>query len=190
MDAETVAVYEHRATEWLARRGEAPDGLGLELRRRLGQGPVADLGCGVGRYLAELGRPVVGVDAAAAMLELARRRDRPLVRADLERLPFADGVLAGAFARHSYLHLPKDRLGAALADLRRALVPGGLVLLTLIEGTYEGRHLRGDDFGGRFFACFGADELAGILTGVGFVEVEVAPLHTRARRDLVATARR
>jgi SAM-dependent methyltransferase len=125
------------------------------------------------------------------MLALATKHDYPLVRADLEALPFAEATLAGAFARHSYLHLPKDRLGGALADVCRALRPGGLFMATLIEGRYEGRALPGDDFAGRYFACWTAPELAAVLTSADFAHVEVERV-SRRRRDpyLLATARR
>ena len=43
--------------------------------------------------------------------------------------------LAGVFGRHSYLHVPRERLTAALAEASRVLRPGGLLMVTLIEGT-------------------------------------------------------
>lgn len=191
MDGPTVAIYERRAQEWIDRRGERTEGLGRRLRELAGSGPVVDLGCGAGRYLGELGPPVVGLDATAAMLELARRAGVPLVRADLEHLPFADGSLAGAFARHSYLHLPKRALVGALSDLHRCLGQGGVVLLSLIEGAYEGHDLPTDDFAGRFFACYVEPELRRALGAAGFSEVAVEELGRRGRgRDLLATARR
>jgi SAM-dependent methyltransferase len=191
VDPATVDIYERRAREWIERRGETTDGLGRRLRELAGPGPVVDLGCGAGRYLGELGGPVVGLDATAAMLGLARRSEVPLVRADLLHLPFADGSLAGAFARHSYLHLPKAELPRALRDLRRVLQAGGVAVLTLIEGSYEGHDLPTDDFAGRFFACYRADELARALRGAGFLEVTVDPLpRRRSGNDLLATARR
>ncbi|HEV8064804.1 MAG TPA: class I SAM-dependent methyltransferase, partial [Acidimicrobiales bacterium] len=135
MDRATVDIYETRAGEWLDRRGAAPrDDLGLRMRALAGAGPIADLGCGTGRYLAQIGPPVVGLDVTAAMLELASVHLAPLVRADLESLPFADGVLSGAFARHSYLHLPRDAAVAAFAEARRVLRADGVLILTLIRG--------------------------------------------------------
>jgi SAM-dependent methyltransferase len=190
MDAATVELYERNAQEWVQRRGTASDGLGRSFRDQVGSGPVADLGCGPGRYLAEIGGPLVGVDATAAMVRLAEGSGYPLIRADLEALPFADGSLAGAFARHSYLHLPKARLGAALSDLRRALRPGGWLRMTLIEGTYEGHHLAGDDFDGRYFALWIADELAEVLEAAHFTDVAIERLaRPRGDHDLLATAR-
>jgi SAM-dependent methyltransferase len=191
VDPATVAVYERRAREWIERRGEATDGLGRRFAAHLGPGPIVDLGCGAGRYLAELGPLAVGLDAAAAMLELARRSARPLVRADLAALPFATNSIAGAFARHSYLHLAKDQLHAALCDLHRALRPGGALLLTVIAGTYAGHRLPGDDFEGRYFACWGAEELLGVLASAGFGDADITPIRrAKGDRDLMATARR
>jgi SAM-dependent methyltransferase len=189
VDPATIAVYERRAREWIERRGEATDDLGRTFRAEVGEGPIADLGCGAGRYLTELGPAVVGLDATAAMLELARRSDVPLVRADLEALPLADGAMAGLFARHSYLHLPKARLATALSDAHRALRPGGLLFLSLIEGTYEGHELPGDDFEGRFFACWNEGEVEGLLQSAGFTRVEVARQgRRRGGADVMARA--
>jgi SAM-dependent methyltransferase len=190
VDAATVDIYERRAGEWIARRGENTDGIGRRLRELAGAGPVVDLGCGAGRYLCELEAPVVGLDATAAMLGLARRSGMPLIRADLEDLPFGDRSLAGAFARHSYLHLPKPGLAHALGDVCRALRDGGVLLMTLIEGSYEGHHLPSDDFDGRFFACYRPAEVRQALLRAGFAEVAVEELPNRVRRDLLATARR
>jgi SAM-dependent methyltransferase len=190
MDATTVRVYERIAPVWKQRRGDATDGLGAQFRRRAGLGPVADLGCGTGRYLGEIGAPVFGIDATAGMLSLARPRGFPLVRADLECLPLDDGCLDGIFARHSYLHLPKARLASALAEARRVLRAGGLLMATLIEGDYEGYALPNDDFPGRFFACWTAPDLAAALDQAGFSGVRV--VHVGRRRgspDLLATAR-
>jgi len=191
VDAPTVAVYERRADEWIARRGETTEGLGRRFRREAGPGPVADLGCGAGRYLAELGPSVAGLDASTSMLALATRSGLPLVRGDLEALPMGDETLVGLFARHSYLHLPKDRIPRALGEARRVLRPGGLFLATLIEGDYEGRALAGDDFEGRFFSLWGEAEIVEALVAAGLGEPQVERIAGRgARRDLMVRARR
>ncbi len=152
MDKATLAVYEEVAADWQKSRGPVNDDLGRLCRAQAGDGLVIDLGCGPGRYLDQIAAPVIGLDVSALMLDLARGEGHPLVRADLEALPFCDNAFTGAFARHSYLHLSHARAGAALAELRRVLRPGGHVLLSLIEGTYEGHDLPGDDFPGRYYA--------------------------------------
>ena len=116
-----------------------PEAGELAARVRAG-GLRVDAGCGPGNYLAALGRPAVALDAAHAMLVLAREAapDVPGVQADLEALPFRRGALAGAWARNSYLHVPKARLPLALARLHDALRVDAPLALTLISGDREG----------------------------------------------------
>jgi hypothetical protein len=66
-----------------------------------------------------------------------------------------------------------------------------LFLATLIAGNYEGYELPGDDFPGRYFACWTAAELTATLAGAGFVDVSVVPIdRPQGRADLLATSRR
>jgi double-stranded uracil-DNA glycosylase len=166
VDRATVDVYERRAREWASRRAPVHRERAVRLAARaLPVRPVADLGCGPGSYLPDLGPAVVAVDAAAAMLALAG--SRLAVRADLEALPFRDRSLGGAWASNSYLHVPKVRLPLALARLHWAMAPGAPLALSVIAGDGEGA-LPDDDFPGRFFANWEAGGLAALLTGAGF----------------------
>jgi TDG/mug DNA glycosylase family protein len=173
VDVETRAVYEARAGDWAELR---PPGLVREAaafsQRCLRGLPIVDLGCGPGSYFASLGRPLVGLDNARAMLHLGRAaRSAPgvaVVQGDLAQLPFRARCLGGAWARASYLHLRRHDLPVALAQLHRALMVGAPLEMTLRAGTGEGP-LPGDDFPGRFFAHWAADELAAVVVGAGFV---------------------
>jgi TDG/mug DNA glycosylase family protein len=101
------------------------------------------------------------------MLDLARHSGVALVQADLAQLPFAPRRLGGAWARASYLHLGRHQLPVALAQLQRALAVGAPIEMTLRAGVGEGP-LADDDFPGRFFAHWEADELASVVVGAGF----------------------
>jgi TDG/mug DNA glycosylase family protein len=170
MDDSTRATYEARAGEWAERR---PPRLGQQAsafsHRCLPSRPLVDLGCGPGSYFSALGRPLIGLDATGAMLDLARAEapDAALVQADLAQLPFAPGRLGGAWARASYLHLPRVELPAALAQLHRSLAVGAPLEMTMRVGTLEG-WLADDEFPGRFFAEWQADDLARVVAGAGF----------------------
>ena len=97
---------------------------------------VVDVGCGTGRYTILLnertGRPVVGLDPAAGMLEAAGRRaaetgaDLRLVRGRVERLPFRDGAFDAATLLLVVHHV--EDLPAMARELLRVLSPGGRVL--------------------------------------------------------------
>jgi SAM-dependent methyltransferase len=100
-----------------------------------GDGLLLDAGCATGRQVEELqarGRRVIGLDNDRLMLTAARWKglDAPLVCGDLRRLPFRS-VFSGALCLESplaYLLDDNDFL-LALQNLRRALLPGGRLII-------------------------------------------------------------
>ena len=111
-----------------------------EVWPRLPEAPaVADFGCGPGLFLQAVSRRIpaaslTGLDVTPAMIEHARGLDYAgapptLEVADLtaERIPLADAsVHLGAMT--AVLHILDDPF-AFLAEVRRALAPGGVFLL-------------------------------------------------------------
>lgn len=105
-------------------------------------GPVLDVGCGPGTttaHLAGLGVDARGVDLSPGMVEHARRLHPGLSFevASATDLRLADASLGGALGWWSLFNLPRDVLAEVVADLARALVPGGQLLL--------GTHVGGED---------------------------------------------
>ena len=191
MDRATVEVYERRAEEWAERRTPLHRDRAVRLAARTLPGlPVADLGCGPGSYLADLGPEAVGIDAAAAMLALAGAAElalagtaapapaRPLIQADIEALPLRDRSLGGAWASNSYLHVPRARLPLTLARLHWAMAVGAPVTLSVVVGDGDG-DWPGDDFPGRLFAYWQPENLAALLAGAGFEVDDVAVVGER-----------
>jgi ubiquinone/menaquinone biosynthesis C-methylase UbiE len=95
-------------------------------------GSVLDLGCGTGLLTAELaGRAaearIVGVDADPEALARARARlgDAELVQARAQALPFEAGSFDRVVSSLVFHHLMPSDKGAALAEARRVLSPGG-----------------------------------------------------------------
>lgn len=104
----------------------------VTLADRLGARVVVDLGCGTGELairLATPGRRVIGVDPAAASLEVARRKPGAAsvtwVRGDSSAIPACRGDLALMTGNVAQVFLTDDAWGSALEDLRSALRPGG-----------------------------------------------------------------
>ncbi|HTX59916.1 MAG TPA: class I SAM-dependent methyltransferase [Verrucomicrobiae bacterium] len=101
-------------------------GFGLAARHR-----VLDVACGTGlasRPLIEGGLKVTGVDASEEMLERARARfpGATWERGSAEKLPFGDGTFDVAICAQAIHHLDRK---AAIAEMMRAIKPGGLVAI-------------------------------------------------------------
>jgi ubiquinone/menaquinone biosynthesis C-methylase UbiE len=116
--------------------------------REVGRGErrVWDVGCGPGHvtaFLAGLGVRAAGVDLSAEMIEQAAKRhpDLTFSTGSMTALPAADASWDGLVSFYSLIHMIDDAdLRAALAEFRRVLAAGGLLLLAVHAGE-ETRHL-------------------------------------------------
>jgi ubiquinone/menaquinone biosynthesis C-methylase UbiE len=97
----------------------------------LTSGRVVEIGIGTGVValgLRQLGRDVIGVDLAPAMLARAVERVGPAVTvADAERLPFADGAADAALFVWVLQVVPD--VARVLAEAARIVRPGGRVVV-------------------------------------------------------------
>lgn len=128
---ESVALYSATATPLIMRLVGA------------GPGRCLDVGCGTGAHLAALagaGWSVVGVDASADQLRVARRRAGSLVNAlvqgDAAGLPFADGpfdLVVSAFT-----HTDVDNFAALADEVHRVLRPDGRFVYVGLHPCFTG----------------------------------------------------
>ena len=100
-------------------------------------GLVLDAPCGTGQYFAQVaasGRRVAGIDQSAGMLEQARRRGiaERLEHVGLQELPF-DGEFDGAMTIDAMENIAPEDWPAVVANLGRAIKPGGHWYLTVEE---------------------------------------------------------
>ncbi len=140
---------------------------------------VADLGAGTGeitQYLSPFVKRVITVDDSDAMLGAARQRLSTLSNVEmrlgqLEALPIADGELDAATLVLVLHHLSEP--SQALAEARRALRPGGRLLVVdmLPHEHEEYRHKMGHVWLG-----FAEDRLTTWLCDAGFDGVRFNPL--------------
>ncbi len=187
----TLAVYEALAADFARARSAGRPERAAALAGTVRDGPVADLGCGPGWHLPHLGSGAIGLDAARAMLDLVPT-SHPRVQARLDALPFRQGGLGGGWASKSYVHLARQDLPLALADLHRALAVGGPVDLTLFGGDTDHETYADDPFAGRRFSLWPEPMLRDVLVGAGFAVEDltadprpdgVAHLLVRLRRE-------
>ena len=107
-----------------------------------GRERVLDVGCGTGTLTREIAcalpadqQPcVVGVDAASAMIEVARRKAAMLPTVAFEatlaeQLPFADGSFECAVSTMFFHHINAELKCRSLNEIWRTLVPGGRLIV-------------------------------------------------------------
>src|SRR6185437_10788844 len=111
-----------------------------------GESRVWDVGCGPGHvtaFLAGLGLRAAGIDLSGEMIGQAAKRHPGLEfsTGSMTALPAAGASWDGLVSFYSLIHMIDDAdVRAALAEFRRVLAGGGLLLLAVHAGE-ETRHL-------------------------------------------------
>ena len=112
----------HRQTSYVA-----------DVQATPGPGPILDLGCGRGEFLAVLaehGIEAIGVDASAAAVAACTEAGLDARQGDLvdDLADRADGSVRAVSMLQVVEHLPFELLLHVLAEVRRVLQPGGLFI--------------------------------------------------------------
>lgn len=175
---DTVAVsYADQLRESLIKAPSLRAALALfaDLVRASGGGPVADVGCGPGHvtdHLQGLGVEAFGIDLSPGMIDVARRA-HPRLRFEvgsMTDLDLADASVAGLLAFWSLIHIPDDAVPTVFAHFRRALRPGGPLMLGFHVGS--GSRLKTQGYGGHPMKVYvhrrQPDKVAGWLRAAGF----------------------
>ena len=133
-----------------------------------------EVGVGSGRFAAPL-RIGIGVDPSLALCRAARRHGIDVIRGKAESLPIRDGSCSSLLFATVICFL--DDPVAALRDLHRVLLPGGVLIIAFIErdGEIQRRYLK-EGGKGRFFSrarFYSQEEVRRFLEGTGFAVREI-----------------
>ncbi|HEU4730034.1 MAG TPA: class I SAM-dependent methyltransferase [Kofleriaceae bacterium] len=147
--APTTTAHRHWDAVWRSAQGRAdwsdPDPWvvgSIPLLSARGVRRTLDLGCGVGRHalcLAAAGFACAAIDASSSAISAAAAAARQAgLHVDLRQggfteLPFADGALDHVLAFNAIYHGDEPAAGAALAEIRRVLRPGGVYQCTMLS---------------------------------------------------------
>jgi len=174
--AETIAAYDHAATEYAVRYADADlksQRLSFQsaLRKDL---PILDAGCGAGRDCSLFERDgfsPVGLDLSRGLLRSARLVTRaPLVLGDIRCLPFGDHSFGGVWCCAVLLHLGMADALRALKEMHRVLVRSGRLFVTVRFG--QGDEWREEVTSSRrWFHLYSVNEIAGLTEEAGFARL-------------------
>lgn len=104
---------------------------------------ICDAGCGpsghIGRYLADKGMVITGIDISDRCIELASalNPDMHFAREDFARMSLESDSFDGVVSYYSIIHTPKNILHKVLREFYRVLKPGGLLLIAVKAGYEE-----------------------------------------------------
>jgi SAM-dependent methyltransferase len=140
-----------------------------------GRRSVVELGAGTGQLATHAGTrglSVTPTDLSPGNVGAMRRRGLDASIADFSDLPFDDESFDGGYAVNSLLHVPKTELADVMAEVRRVIRKGGLLMIVVWggpdhEGPYEDDWLEPP----RFFSFYPDTDFVE-LRFAGFTPVE------------------
>jgi ubiquinone/menaquinone biosynthesis C-methylase UbiE len=182
LNAQHRSAYDALAERYAVVNAEMPEAVTVSANRFLAalargsevaSGSVLDLGCGAGRdmqWMEARQLEVVGADLSSGMLSQARRRVLGgLVSLDMRALPLASESFAGVWCNAALIHLPKEDVPGALAEVSRILVRGGTLFISIQVGSGETWEEESYDVAvRRFFARYTTAEFQGLMVSANF----------------------
>jgi SAM-dependent methyltransferase len=174
----TRATYDRFADKWSATHEQPITFWQPELERfhrLLPKGKVIEIGTGSGRdaaELAKLGYDYTGVDNSPNLISAARQAYPKFnfLEQSVYKLDFPADHFDGFWAAAILLHLPKKRVRAALRQIHRVLKKGGIGMISLRQGDFEGvrQKIKFGHDDSRYFSYYQIDEFSTILHEAGF----------------------
>ena len=194
------AIYDRIAPLYLERNGTSVTVASYEesLTRFCGliagDGPILDLGCGVGmdlRWFHEHDHPAVGIDLSRGQLILAGEIGTGrLLQMEMQHLGFCSEAFAAVWSSASLLHVPKAEAPTVVAEARRVLRSNGLLFVAVKAGEGEAWELGAYGEIRRFFARYSASEIQELLSEHGFSIIECRETELNNEHWLYVLARK
>lgn len=176
---ETINYYNKEANSWSITHGGNEkhswwEDEMVKFNEYLPNGKVIEIGSGVGKdaeALINLGYEYTGIDASAALLELAAKRNpsATFIQKYVQKIDSSLGEFDGFWASAVLLHIPKDEMIDSFLAISCVLKNQAIGFITMKEGYGESI----DEKTGRLYSYYKEDEFKSILESAGFSILEV-----------------
>jgi SAM-dependent methyltransferase len=145
-------------------------------------GPILDIPCGTGIYLAALreqGHTVIGADASWPMLQTTKNRSfgSAGVLCDANHAPFAANTFAGVITLRLLSHFQQDEMLRMLVELRRVIQPGGHIIFDTFRWSPRHWPLFDRLLEKSFMYPIVPDKVEALLKQVGLKKIETRTLY-------------
>jgi len=133
---------------------------------------VLDLGSGSGRdalILRDKGLEVICLDASSEMVKITRKLGFETVEMDFNSLELDENSFDGVWAYTSLIHIKKEETQRVLEKIYQSIRYGGVLLIGMIEGVFEG-YVERENMPGekRYFRYYEDNEIKKMVEKVGF----------------------
>jgi len=147
---------------------------------------IMDIGCGSGRdllWFAKKGFNPTGFEKAKSLAELARDHSGcPVIQGDICDYNFSEHQFSALIFVGSLVHLSKSDFPHTLESACKALIPGGLILITMKEGKGISP-AKDQDQDDRMFTLWPKKELEQIFKKLGLKTLDFSRQVSKLRRD-------
>ena len=139
----------------------------------LPKGKVIEIGSGSGKdakALVDFDYDYMGTDVSKGLLKAAKRNNpnETFLNIAVQDLVFDGESFDGFWTVATLLHIPKNKIGAALQSIKNIIKPGGVGFISLKAGSGESV----DPNTGRWWSYYSLEEFHGILNKNGFEVIE------------------
>jgi len=143
---------------------------------------ILDIGCGSGRdllWFARRGFRPTGFEQSPSLAGMARKHSNcPVIEGDFSRFNFSDLRFSALVFVGSLVHISPEALPAILTSTCQALIPEGLLLITLKEG--NGTSLAAD---GRVFTLWSSPDIEKVFAPSNLHIVDFSRQISKIRPD-------
>lgn len=198
-ERQTIKYYSEHSEEWKVKHKQAGKfgRLATEFKlffKLLPTGKIIEIGTGTGEDAVNLIKKYgiknyIGIEPAKGLLKIALRNNpgANLVNKSTYDIDSPENTFDGFWMCQMLIHIPKGRMNEALQEVNNIVKPGGIGLISILEGLNADME---ESRPGRFYTLWADTEFSQMLVKNGFEIVHKRKLETGSSPWLIYIVRK